>query len=582
MPSASSRRIYARLLRYVLVYWRTLALALAAMVVTAITEPAMPALLKPLLDGGFVEKDQTIIRLIPLLLVALALARGVSGYISQVAIAKVAGSVVRDLRREQFARILALPTAEFDNLSAGVLLSKVTFDANRVMRAGTDAVVVLVRDSLAVIGLLTWMIYLDWRLTLIVFSVVPLVIVVVRFSAQRMRRMNTALQDAMGHMSRVLEEAIAGHKLVKIFAGQEYENRRFQALSEQQRDFEVTVQATSNLSIFIVQMLIAIVLAIIIAIATRQAAADALSVGTFVSLFTAMGLLFAPIKRLTRVNEQLQQGLAAAQSVFELIDQIPEADTAPQADDVGALRLRGEVAFAQLSFRYASEERDVLRDITFTARAGETIALVGMSGSGKTSLVSLLPRFYRHTGGELRLDGQAIETIPLAVLRANIALVSQEIVLFNDTVAANIAYGGMSHASRAAVEEAARAAHAMEFIERLPLGLDTLIGERGMKLSGGQRQRLAIARALLKDAPILIFDEATSALDSHSEQLIQASMQHLRQGRTCFIIAHRLSTVEQADRIIVLEHGQIIETGTHAELLARNGTYAHLYHMQAG
>ncbi len=580
MTQTPPSSLYLRLLGYVKPYWRVFALVIFAMMVAAITEPAIPALLQPLLDGGFVEKDPEIIKTIPLLLILIALLRGVATYVSQVGLTWVASQVVKDLRNALFQRLLHLPTSAFDNASSGTLLSKVTYDVNRVMLATTDALLILVRDSLTVAGLLGWMFYLNWQLSLLVFTILPLIIVIVKVASKHLRRDNLSMQDAMGDMARILEEAISGHKLVKIFRGQDYESRRFENANGRVQKYEVRTKVVSNLSIFLVQMLTAAALAVIIYIAAILSEQDQISVGGFISLFTAMGMLFAPIKRLTKVNEQIQQGLAAAQSVFELMDQVIETDAASSDKDAAALKLSGAVRLQHLSFSYPSTEHPVLRDIQLQVKPGESIALVGMSGSGKTTLANLLARFYPVPPGAVLFDGIDINDLPLRDLRDNLALVSQDVVLFNDTVAANIAYGGMAHSARSAIEAAAQAAYAMDFIEKMPQGLDTIIGERGVKLSGGQRQRLAIARALLKDAPILIFDEATSALDTQAEKQVQASLEKLQKNRTTFIIAHRLSTIEKADRILVMEQGRIVETGDHQSLLQAGGAYARLYQAQ--
>jgi ATP-binding cassette, subfamily B, bacterial MsbA len=568
MPS-----LYLRLLRYVRPYWRIFALAIFAMLITALTEPAMPALLKPLLDQGFVAHDPVMIQLLPVLLISLALIRGGATFVSNICLTWVAARLVQDLRQAMFSRLIGLPTRRFDNTAAGVLMSKFTYDVTRVMQAGTEALIVLVRDGLAVIGLLAWMLYLNWQLSLIVFAIVPLIALSVRITGRKLRRLNTALQNTMGQMTRVLEESISGHKLIKVFGGQRYEQARFGKTAQEVRQQEIDIQVASNTSMFIVQTLTATALAIVIYIATRQSVAGNVTVGDFVSLFTAMGLLLSPIKRLTKVNEHIQQGLAAAHSVFELMDEAGEPDQGRQSP----ARVRGAVEFRQLHFAY-DQAQPVLHGIDLIVRPGETIALVGASGSGKTTLANLLPRFYPLSDGQVFLDGLDINHFKLSDLRAQIALVSQEVVLFNDTVAANIAYGAIH--DRAAIIHAAQAAHAWDFIQALPAGLDSVIGERGTKLSGGQRQRLAIARALLKDAPILIFDEATSALDNESERYVQESLEHLRQGRTTFIIAHRLSSIQNADRILVMNHGKIVEMGSHHELLARQGVYAKLYQAQ--
>jgi len=573
----NSKALYLRLLRYIFPYWRKFALAIFAMVVLAITEPALPALLKPLLDDGFVNKDPWIIQWMPIILMGIALTKGIAMFVSSVSMTWIASRLVMDLRQEMFAKLVSLPTTRFDNLSSGVLLSKVTYDVNRVMSAATDTLVILVRDSLTVLGLLAWMFYLNWKLSLIVFTIMPIIMITVRVVSKRLRKINTSIQDSMGDMTRILEETISGHKLIKVFGGQNYENQRFAGASNHVRQLEVKTQVTSGISVFIVQFLTAAALAVIIYIASLLSASNDITVGGFVSLFTAMGMLFAPVKRLTKINDQLQQGLAAAQSIFTLIDEKSETDTGQQA----TTRLQGQIDFNQLNFTYMGKDDPALSAIDLHIQAGETVAFVGASGSGKTSLVNLIPRFYNVEAEQLQLDKINVNDLPLTTLRDNIALVSQEVVLFNDSIAANIAYGCMQEATEAEIIAAAKAAYAYEFIQQLPEGLQTTVGERGVKLSGGQRQRLAIARALLKDAPILIFDEATSALDTESELQVQQALESLKQGRTTLIIAHRLSTIAQADRIIVMEKGQIVEIGTHQDLLAAQGTYAKLYRIQA-
>ena len=568
--------LYLRLLQFIRPYWKIFTISILGMIIAALSEPALPALLKPLLDGAFVEKNPLFIHYLPLLLVIIMVVKGIATLTSEVGMTWIAARVVLDLRIAMFNKLLSLPTPQFDNYSSGVLLSKVTYDVNRVMLATTEVLVVLIRDSLVVIGLLTWMFYLNWFLSLIVFATVPIMILIIQIVSRRLRGINLFIQDAMGEMTRILEESISGHKLVKVFGGQGYESQRFQQAANNVRQLEVKAEITSNISVFITQILTTLALASIVYIAARQSEANQISVGGFVSLFTAMGMLFAPVKRLTKVNDQLQRGLAAAQSIFALLDLRSELDEGQQV----ITRLQGKIEFSQVNFSYDAH-KPALRNIQLTIHPGETVALVGASGSGKTTLANLIPRFYNLTDGQLRLDDILINELSLATLRANVALVSQEIVLFNDTVAANIAYGEMARYPLEQVNEAAQAAYTTEFIEQMPEGMQTLIGERGVKLSGGQRQRIAIARALLKNAPILIFDEATSALDTQSELQVQRSLEQLKQGRTTIIIAHRLSTIAQADRIIVMDAGKIVEIGTHAELLAKQGTYAALYRVQA-
>lgn len=573
----NSKDLYFRLLRYVRPYTRIFVLSILGTAAAAATEPMIPALIKPLLDGSFVEKDPYTIRLMPVLLVAVFIIRGITGFVGSVAMNWIAHRVVMDLRNAMFNQLLALPTHYFDDHSAGNLLSRLTYDVSQVMTATTQALVTLVKDGLAVIGLLSWMLYLNWKLSLMAFLIAPGIALIIRVVSRRLRRLSRELQELMGHLTHVIDEVLQGHKVIKIFGGQDYERDRFHRVNNRVRQFSMKLVAASEASGPLVQLLAVLALGAVIYFASLQSAADQITVGGFVSLFGAMAMLLAPIKRLTKVNEQLQRGLAGAETIFALLDQPPELDHGTQT--LG--RARGAVHFHQLSHRYHNEGVQVIENLSLDVQPGETIALVGPSGSGKTTLMALLPRFYEPVSGEILLDGTPVQELRLADLRANIAYVSQDIVLFNDTVAANIAYGAGFQASEAQIIQAAEHAHAMEFICELPQGLHTLIGENGARLSGGQRQRIAIARALLKDAPILILDEATSALDTQSERKVQQALEALRQGRTAFIIAHRLSTIENADRIIVLNRGVIVEIGNHASLLAHNGLYASLYRMQA-
>jgi subfamily B ATP-binding cassette protein MsbA len=573
----NSKDLYLRLLRYVRPYTRIFALSILGTAAAAATEPMIPALIKPLLDGSFVEKDPQTIRLIPLLLVAVFVVRGVTGFIGSVAINWIAHRVVMDLRDALFGRLLTLPTRYFDDHSAGSLLSRLTYDVSQVMNATTQALITVVKDGLAVIGLLGWMLYLNWKLSLMAFLIAPGIALIVRAVSRRLRRLSRELQELMGDLTHVIDEALQGHKVIKIFGGQDYERNRFHRVNNRTRQFSMKLVAASEASGPLVQLLAVLALGAVIYFASLQSAADQITVGGFVSLFGAMAMLLAPIKRLTKVNEQLQRGLAAAETIFALLDEPPEPDRGTRT--IG--RARGQVGFQAVSHRYRAEGPEVISQLDLEVRPGETIALVGPSGSGKTTLMALLPRFYEPESGDILLDGVPVRELRLADLRANIAYVSQDIVLFNDTVAANIAYGAGFQAGKADILQAAASAHAMEFIRELPEGLDTLIGENGARLSGGQRQRIAIARALLKNAPILILDEATSALDTQSERKVQQALDTLRQGRTAFVIAHRLSTIENADRIVVLDRGRIAEIGNHAELLARNGLYASLYRLQS-
>ena len=570
-----SKAIYLRLLRQVVPYWRVFALGTVMMIVLGLTEPAFPAILE-MVVSSFEERTVGNVPMYAALFLGVFLVRGLSSFLSVYALESVAARLVLDLRGAMFDRLMRIPAPAYDNVASGTLISKVTYDAQQVTDAATRAVTVLVRDTVAVLGLLGWMLWIDWKLTLIALAAAPVVMVIVVYFSRRLRRMAHGVQRTMGDVTHVLQESIEGHKVVKVFSGQDYETRRFTDAANRVRRFQVKFAAAGAATAPIAQMVTAIALAVILLLCAQQFEAGAIAISDFVSFFTAMALLFSPIKRLTRVNALIQRGIAAAASVFAMIDAAVETDTG----SVRIGRAEGRVELDSIMFSYEDDSRPVLDAVSLTIEPGETVALVGPSGSGKTTIAGLIPRFYDPDGGSVQLDGIDLRDITLESLRANVALVSQDIVLFDDTVAANIAYGATAGASRAAIVEAARTAHALEFIEAMPDELETLIGERGVKLSGGQRQRLAIARAVLKDAPVLILDEATSSLDSESERHIQEAVETLRAGRTTLVIAHRLSTIEGADRIVVMERGRVADIGGHDELMARNGLYAGLHRFQ--
>ncbi len=572
----TSSQLYLRLLGYVKPYWRAFVVSLLGMAVAAATEPLLPALLKPMLDGTFVHKDDTVMRLAPLFIVAIFFVRGLATFIGSYSISWVGNKVVMDLRNEMFRKLLTLPAHFYDNHATGVLISKLTFDVTQVTAAATSVVTIAVRDSIIIIGLLGWLLYLDWKLTLLSLVMAPVIILIINSISSRLRNSSRESQRAMGDITQVIEESVTAHKVVKLFGGQQYEGDRFSDQTNWVRRHVMKQAAASAANVPLVQMVAAAVLAVVVYIATVQSRSDATTVGGFLSFVAAMLMLTAPLKRITSVSEHLQRGLAASESVFALLDTPSETDTGKTI----IARAAGQLEFDHVSMAYLEDGRLALRDICLKIPAGEVVALVGSSGGGKSTLANLVPRFYSPTSGRIMLDGHDLADLTLASLRANIALVSQEVVLFNDTVAANIAYGQMRDVTEAEIIAAAQAAHAMEFIREMPQGLQTLVGEKGVRLSGGQRQRIAIARAILKNAPILVLDEATSALDSESERHVQAALETLMQGRTTLVIAHRLSTIEKADRIVVLQKGEVVEVGSHRELLAKNGVYAQLHRIQ--
>ena len=572
----TSRALYGRLLGYVKPYWRMFALSIVALVLTAATEPMLPALFKPLLDEGFVAKDRDFIRWIPILLLALFLFRGITSFISTYCMAWVGSRLVMDLRAAMFDKLMTLPTRYFDQNPSGQLIAHLAFNVTQVTQSATSSLTTLVRDTVTVLGLLGYLLWLNWQLTLIVFALVPLTLWIVRVASKRLRGLSRKAQQNIGDLTQVIDEAVGGHRVVKLYGGETYEQTRFRAAANLARLFEMKRVAANAVYEPVIQFIAAVALAIIVYIAAGQASANTTTVGGFVAFFMAMLLLFAPLKRLTAVNDQLQRGLAASETIFAMLDTEAERDTGTRV----LPRVAGHLALRDVSLTYPGKTTPALDAITLDIAPGETIALVGASGSGKTTLANLVPRFYDPDTGTIELDGHDIREIRLDNLRQHIALVSQDVVLFNDTLAHNIAYGSRRDATPAEIRDACIAAHAWDFIEAMPDGLDTLIGENGMRLSGGQRQRIAIARAILKNAPLLILDEATSALDNESERHVQAALETLMQHRTTLVVAHRLSTIERASRIVVLEGGRIVEIGTHAELLERRGRYAQLHALQ--
>lgn len=565
--------LYGRLLRYVQPYWRMFLIALGCMVLLAATDPAVAALVKPMLDGAFIKNDPVSMVLVPLAVVFLFALRGLLTFASAYALQRVASRVIMDIRAHMFEHLMLLPSRYYDHHVAGFLISKFTFDVMQVRQSATSAITVVIRDALAIVGLLCWMFYINWQLSLLSMLGTPVIAIIIVVIRKRLRSMGHKVQEYMGEINHVLGECIHNHKLIKLYGAQHQEADRFGSANRNNQRYMLKYAVAVAASSPAVQLVISILLALVIYIATHQALSGKLTVGEFISFFAALTMLMTPLKRIIGVNEFLQKGLAACESIFGLLDERPEQDSGSHV--LG--RVRGHVEFRGVQFNYGTGGADALSDISFSVSPGETIALVGTSGGGKTTLASLLAGFYPAGQGSILIDGVDVRDCTLASLRANIALVSQEVMLLNDTVRNNIAYGALRDCTGAEVEAAAGAAHALEFIREMPEGFATVIGEQGQRLSGGQRQRLAIARALLKDAPILIMDEATSSLDTESERYIQVAMESIKKGRTCIIIAHRLTTIENADRIVVIDQGRIVQTGTHTELIQQEGVYARLH-----
>jgi subfamily B ATP-binding cassette protein MsbA len=565
---------YRRLLRYLKPHKAMFAVGVLGMTMFAATDAGWAAFVRFFLDGTFVEKDPRMVWLVPVALVGLFILRGVGDFMQTYCPGYVGRRIVKTLRGQIFDRYVHLPVSYFDRNASGVLLSKLTYNTEQVANATTESVTVFIRDSLTILGLIGYLLYLNPKLTLFSLIVGPLIAVLIRRINLLFRRYSRRIQNSMGDVTRVAKEAIEAPRVIRVFNAQDYEARMFEEVIEHNRRSHMKLMLTKGLSNPIVQTIAATGLAGVLYLATVEAVAGRMSVGEFTSFIAALMLITAPLRRLVNVAGPLQQGIAAAQSIFEVLDTPVEHPGGQHR----VPRARGEIQYRDVGFQYPTSAEPVLHGIGFEARQGETVAIVGRSGSGKSTLVGLLPRFYDATSGQVLVDGVDVREFSLDALRAQMSLVSQDVVLFNDTIRSNIAFG--HPADDAQLEAAARAARVTEFSEQFPLGLETVVGDRGALLSGGQRQRIAIARALLRNTPILILDEATSALDTELERQIQDQLEALMANRTTLVIAHRLSTVEKADRILVMDAGRVVECGTHQELLARGGQYAVLYRLQ--
>jgi subfamily B ATP-binding cassette protein MsbA len=568
-PSSTSIKIYLRLLEYVWPYWKPFSISLLGFLIFALTQPALAALMEYLVDSLQAE-NRSEIYWVPLATICIVFFRGIGSFLGSYYIAKVANNVVHNLRCEIFNKYTALPNSYFDDQNSGHLLSRVTYNVSQVTSAATDAIKVVVREGLTIIGLLGYLLYMNWALSLIFLAIAPIIGLLVRYAGKRFKAISKRIQTSMGDITHVSSELINNYRVVRSFGGEDYEKKRFKEASFSNFKQAMKMVQTGAINTPVLQLIVASALALMIYLALLFMTNA--TPGEFIAYITAAGLMPKPIRQLSEVNANIQKGIAGAESIFEIFDTQPEQDDG----EYSVNKVSGHIKIRNLDFSYPGTNKTVLKNINIDIKPGMMVALVGRSGSGKTTLANLIPRFYTHQQGDILLDDVDINQYTLNNLRHHISLVTQNITLFNDTIANNIAYGTLKNTPLDEIKQAARDANAAEFIEQLPNGWDTLVGENGLKLSGGQRQRIAIARALLKNAPILILDEATSALDTESEQLIQNAFEKAVKNRTTIVIAHRLSTIQNADEILIMDKGKIIESGTHSTLLANNGAYTKL------
>ena len=579
--SSNGKELYLRLLKYTFRHKLVFIISLIAMAAFAVTDTAFAALIKPLLDGSFVAKDPDTIKMFPFLLIGLFTLRSLAGFISTYGIAWVGRNVIKQIRKEMFSKLVHTPTSVYDSSSSGELLSKVTYDTEQVAEAATKAITVIVRDGLTVLGLLALMFYQSYVLSLGLLIIGPIIAIFIKVMSVRFRDTSKHIQKSMGYITNVVEELIEGHRVVKIFGGEKSEKKSFEIVNDNNKNRHLKLALIQGISIPLVQFIVALFLAGIIYIVTSEEFFSSISVGTFMSFITAMILIFAPLKRLAEINVVLQRGIAASESIFELLDS--QSESIKINNKLSTIKVKhnfNSIKFSDINFSYTNNKKYILNDINFEIKNGSTCAIVGKSGSGKSTLINLLPRFYDIQEGSIIIGDTDISDISLTELRNLISYVGQDLTLFNDTIKNNIAYGLLESMPLPKIIEAAKTANAYEFITKLEKQFDTVVGDNGVLLSGGQRQRIAIARAILKDSPILLLDEATSSLDSESEKLIQNALLELQKNRTTLVIAHRLSTIENADMIIVMDEGRIVEEGTHDQLIDNNGLYAKLHKIQ--
>jgi len=567
--TSTSLKIYLRLLEYVIPYWKAFAISLLGFLIFASTQPALAALMEYLVDSLQAEQRDEIYW-VPVATVGIIFFRGIGSFLGSYYIAKVANNVVHTLRCRIFNKYTNLPNEFFDDRNSGHLLSRVTYNVQQVTAAATDAIKIVVREGLTVIGLLGYLMYMNWMLSLIFIAIAPIIGLLVSYASKRFKAISKNIQTTMGDITHVSSELIKNYRVVRSFGGEDYEKERFTKASLSNFKQTMKMVQTGAINTPVLQLIVACALALMIYLALLLMTNA--SPGEFVAYITAAGLIPKPIRQLSEVNAKIQKGIAGAESVFDVLDERQEEDNGQYQPS----RIEGKIDIKNLNFSYSTEQKTILKNINISIEPGMTVALIGRSGSGKTTLSNLIPRFYNHQQGDILIDDVDVNEYKLSNLREHISLVTQNVTLFNDTIANNIAYGTLQKTPIELIKKAAKEANAYEFIEQLPNGWDTLVGENGLKLSGGQRQRIAIARALLKDAPILILDEATSALDTESEQLIQNALENAMKNRTTIVIAHRLSTIQNADEILVMDQGEIIESGTHNALLKNSGPYAKL------